>query len=351
VSDATDTGTRDEQTDAALGEFIRRLPKAELHLHIEGTLEPELLLALGRRNGIELPCASADECRAQYRFNDLRHFLDIYYGGVQVLVTEQDFSDLTAAYVRRVAADGARHVEVFFDPQSHVPRGVPFEEVIGGITSGLRDGETEHGVSWRLIMCFLRDRPAAEALEMLELALPHRDVIAGVGLDSAEVGHPPAEFAEVYARAREAGFIAVAHAGEEGPPQYITDALDVLKVRRVDHGVAAIQDAELQRRLAELRVPLTMCPLSNLELQVTPDLSQHPLKKLLDAGLVVTVNSDDPAYFDGYLLDNYVAVERALGLDRQDLARLARNSITASLLADDRKAALIEEIDLVAAET
>jgi adenosine deaminase len=250
VSDAIDTDARDEQTDAALGEFIRRLPKAELHLHIEGTLEPELLLELGRRNGIGLPCSSAEECRAQYRFNDLQHFLNLYYEGVQVLVTEQDFSDLTAAYVRRVAADGARHVEVFFDPQSHVPRGVPFEDVVDGITRALRDSETELGVSWRLIMCFLRDRPAAEAMEMLELALPHRDVIVGVGLDSAEVGHPPAEFAEVYERARAAGFIAVAHAGEEGPPQYIADALDILKVRRIDHGVAAIQDAELQRRLA-----------------------------------------------------------------------------------------------------
>jgi adenosine deaminase len=351
VSDTTDAGARDEETDAALAEFIRRLPKAELHLHIEGTLEPELLLELGRRNGVELPCSSAEECRAQYRFSDLRNFLDIYYEGVQVLVTRQDFSDLTAAYVRRVAAEGARHVEVFFDPQSHVPRGVPFEDVVFGITRALRDGETELGVSWRLIMCFLRDRPAAEAMEMLELALPHRDAIVGVGLDSAEVGHPPAEFAEVYARAREAGFLAVAHAGEEGPPQYITDALDVLKVRRIDHGVAAIQDAELQRRLAELRVPLTMCPLSNLELQVTPDLSRHPLKKLLDAGLVVTVNSDDPAYFGGYLLDNYVAVQRALGLSHADLAQLARNSITASLLSPARKAELITEIDHVAAGT
>jgi adenine deaminase len=343
VTDVRDHG------DAALVEFIRRLPKAELHLHIEGTLEPELLLALGRRNGIELPCSTAEECRAQYRFNDLQHFLDIYYGGVAVLVTEQDYYDLTMAYVRRVAADGARHVEVFFDPQSHVPRGVPFSTLVGGMARALREGEAEYGVSWRLIMCFLRDRPASEALEMLELAMPYRDVIVGVGLDSAEVGHPPDEFAEVYEKARAAGFVAVAHAGEEGPPQYVKDALDVLKVTRVDHGVAAIEDPALTRRLADERVPLTMCPLSNLELQVTPDLSQHPLKKLLDAGLVVTVNSDDPAYFGGYLLDNYVAVERALGLDRHDLAQLARNSITASLLPAERKAALVDEIDEVAA--
>ncbi len=339
------TDARTGPGDAALVEFIRGLPKAELHLHIEGTLEPEMLLALGRRNGIELPCSTAEECRAQYRFSDLQHFLDIYYEGVAVLVTEQDFFDLTTAYVRRVAADGARHVEVFFDPQTHVSRGVAFATVVGGITRALREGEAEYGVSWRLLMCFLRDKPAAEALEMLELALPHRDVIAGIGLDSAEVGHPPAQFAEVYEKAREAGFVAVAHAGEEGPPEYITDALDILGVSRIDHGVAAIQDERLQRRLAAEGVPLTMCPLSNLELQVTPDLSRHPLKQLLDAGLVVTVNSDDPAYFDGYLLANYLAVERALGLSRDDLAQLARNSITASLLPDARKAELIAEID------
>ena len=329
--------------------FVRRLPKAELHLHIEGTLEPELLLELGRRNGVPLPCSSAEECRAQYRFSDLQHFLSIYYAGVAVLVTERDFHDLTMAYVRRVAADGARHVEVFFDPQSHVLRGVPFGDVVGGITRALREGDSEHGLSWRLIMCFLRDRPAAEAVEMLELAMPHRDVIVGIGLDSAEVGHPPAAFAEVYEKARTAGFIAVAHAGEEGPPAYITDALDVLGVRRIDHGVAAIRDPALQRRLAQARIPLTMCPLSNLELQVTPDLSQHPLKRLLDAGLEVTVNSDDPAYFGGYLLDNYVAAQRALGLSRADLAQLARNSITASLLNEDRKTELLAEIDEVTA--
>jgi adenosine deaminase len=339
------TAARPHGVDTALMEFIRGLPKAELHLHIEGTLEPELLLALGRRNGIALPCSTAEECRAQYRFSDLQHFLDIYYEGVAVLVTEQDFFDLATAYVRRVAADGARHVEVFFDPQSHVPRGVPFGSVVGGITRALREGEAEYGVSWRLIMCFLRDRPEAEALEMLELAMPHRDLIAGIGLDSAEAGHPPAEFAEVYRRAREAGFVAVAHAGEEGPPQYITDALDILGVSRVDHGVAAVRDPELQRRLAAERVALTMCPLSNLELQVTPDLSRHPLKELLDAGLVVTVNSDDPAYFGGYLLANYLAAERALGLSRDDLAQLARNSVTASLLPRERKAELIAEID------
>jgi adenosine deaminase len=346
VSDPSDPTTPDG---VAVASFIRRLPKAELHLHIEGTLEPELLLELGRRNGIDLPCASAEECRAQYRFSGLQQFLDVYYEGVRVLVTEQDYYDLTAAYVRRVAADGVRHVEVFFDPQSHVPRGVPFADVVGGITRALRDGEAERGVSWRLIMCFLRDRPAAEAMELLELALPYRDVIVGVGIDSAEVDHPPAEFAEVYEKARAAGFVALAHAGEEGPSAYISEALDVLQVQRIDHGVAAAGDPALQRRLAEAGIPLTMCPLSNLELQVTPDLAQHPLKRLLDAGLVVTVNSDDPAYFGGYLLQNYLAVQRALGLSHADLAQLARNSITASLLPAERKVELIAEIDLVAA--
>jgi adenine deaminase len=348
VSDPSHPTTPDGDG-VAVARFIRRLPKAELHLHIEGTLEPELLLELGRRNGVDLPCASAEECRAQYRFSGLQQFLDIYYGGVTVLVAEQDYYDLTNAYVRRVAADGVRHVEVFFDPQSHVSRGVPFADVVGGITRALRHGEVELGISWRLIMCFLRDRPAAEALEMLALALPYRDVIAGVGIDSAEVGHPPAEFAEVYEKARAAGFVAVAHAGEEGPPAYISEALDVLRVQRIDHGVAAAEDPALQKRLAAAGIPLTMCPLSNVELQVTPDLAQHPLKRLLDAGLVVTVNSDDPAYFGGYLLQNYVAVQRALGLSRADLAQLARNSITASLLPAERKAELIAEIDLVAA--
>lgn len=329
----------------SIRKFVRRLPKAELHLHIEGTLEPEMLLSLGRRNGVTLPYRSAEECRAAYRFGDLQEFLDLYYAGVAVLAQERDFRVLTAAYLDRVAADGVRHVEVSFDPQSHVTRGVPFDAVVDGITHALRDGERELGITWRLLMCFLRDRPAAEAAHMLELAMDRRDVISGVGLDSAELRHPPGDFAAVFARAREAGLVAVAHAGEEGPAAYISDALDLLQVRRIDHGVAAITDAALCRRLAESGVPLTMCPLSNLALQVTPDLSEHPLKRLLDSGVVVTVNSDDPAYFGGYLLDNYMVAQRALGLSRADLARLARNSIAASLLPTARRAELIAEID------
>ena len=331
--------------DPTMHAFIRGIPKAELHVHLEGTLEPEMLLELGRRNGVPLPCASAEDCRAAYHFNSLQNFLDLYYAGVEVLLTERDFYDLTMAYLRRVAADGARHVEVFFDPQSHVPRGVAFADVVGGIRRALDEGERALGITWRLIMCFLRDQPQASAFEMLDLALPYRDVIAGVGLDSAEAGHPPSEFAEVFAKAGEAGFAAVAHAGEEGPAEYITQALDLLHVTRIDHGVAAIADRALEARLVREQMPLTMCPLSNLELQVTPDLGKHPLKRLLDAGVRVTVSSDDPAYFDGYLADNYAAVQRALGLTRADIVALARNSITASLLPAARQREILAEID------
>jgi len=331
--------------DTAMDAFIRDIPKAELHVHIEGTLEPEMLLELGARNGVALPCASAEECRAAYRFNDLQHFLNLYYAGVEVLVTERDFYELTTAYLRRAHADGARHVEVFFDPQSHTPRGVPFAVVVEGIRGALVDAERQLGVSSRLIMCFLRDHSAANAMVTLETARPYRHVIAGVGLDSAEVGHPPRKFEDVFRVARDAGFLTVAHAGEEGPAEYITEALDVLKVARIDHGVRAIDDPDLQRRLAREQTPLTMCPLSNLELQVTPDLAQHPLKRLLDAGLHVTVNSDDPAYFDGYLAANYAAAQRALDLTRDDIAALARNSITASWLPPAGQHKLLAEID------
>jgi adenosine deaminase len=264
---------------------------------------------------------------------------------VEVLVTEQDFFELTSAYLRRAAADGARHVEVFFDPQSHVPRGVPFGVVVAGIRGALVDAERELGVSSRLIMCFLRDKSPASAMVMLEAARPYRHVIAGVGLDSAEAGHPPSEFAEVFTKAREAGFGAVAHAGEEGPAEYVTEALDLLHVTRIDHGVAAAADPALEARLVREQVPLTVCPLSNLELQVTPDLGTHPLKRLLDAGVRVTVSSDDPAYFDGYLAANYDVAQRALGLTRADIVALARNSITASWLPAARRSQLLAEID------
>jgi len=334
----------------ALQDFIRRIPKAELHLHIEGTLEPEMMLELGERNGVEVHFADAAEARRAYRFNDLAHFLDVYYEGVHVLRTEQDFHDLTAAYLARAHDDGARHVEIFFDPQSHLPRGLPFAAVAGGIAAALREAERDLGITSHLIMCFLRDESPQDAMATLEAALPYRELLVGVGLDSNEVGHPPHEFARVFERARDAGLVTVAHAGEEGPPEYIVEALELLHVRRIDHGVRAIDDPELLERLVRERIPLTMCPLSNLELKVTPDLTKHPLKRLLDAGVVATVNSDDPAYFDGYLADNYMAVQKALQLSADDIVTLARNSIVASLLSDDRRHELLAEIDAFVAE-
>jgi adenosine deaminase len=264
---------------------------------------------------------------------------------VNVLCHERDFYELTIAYARRAHADGARHVEIFFDPQSHLPRGVRFAEVVGGIARGLDEIERELGLSWHLIMCFLRDQPVASALDCLEQALPFREAIVGVGLDSAEVGYPPSLFAEVFARAHDAGFVCVAHAGEEGPAEYVAEALDLLHVRRIDHGDHAIDDPALVQRLVREQIPLTMCPLSNLELQVTPDLAKHPLKRLLDAGACVTVNSDDPAYFDGYLAANYLAAQKALGLSAAEIRVLARNSIVASLLPPERQALLLGEID------
>jgi adenosine deaminase len=337
-------------TQTSLDSFIRDIPKAEIHVHIEGTLEPEMLLQMARRHGLPAPYPSAAACRAAYHFADLRHFLSLYYAAVTVLRTEQDFCDLTTEYVQRAAADGVRHVEVFFDPQSHVTRGVPFKDVVAGIASGLEAGERSFGISWQLIMCVLRDQPVQSAREMLERALPYRDIIAGIGLDSAEAGHPPRAFAEVFSRAREAGFLAVAHAGEEGPVAYVAEALDVLHVTRIDHGVRVIDDPALQARLAREKIPLTMCPLSNLHLQVTPDLAGHPLKRLLDAGLCITVNSDDPAYFGGYVAENYTAVQRALGLTRADIVALARNSITASWLSAVRRSQLFSEIDAFVAQ-
>jgi len=338
---------RDGTTPGAdeLERFVRALPKAELHLHIEGTLEPELMLALGERNGVHVPYGDADEARAAYRFSGLRSFLNLYYRGMEVLRREGDFYELTAAYLRRAHGDGARHVEVFFDPQSHVVRGVPFDEVVGGVSAALADGERELGLSSRLIMCFLRDESPTSAREVLRQALRHRDLIAGVGLDSAEVGHPPRDFAAIFAEARAAGFVTVAHAGEEGPAEYVVEALDVLGVRRIDHGVHAIDDPALVARLRADRVTLTMCPLSNLRLRVVDDLADHPLARLLRAGVPVTVNSDDPAYFGGYLVDNYLAAAAALRLERADLVALARNSLTGSLLPDGRRAALLAELD------
>lgn len=325
--------------------FIEGLPKAELHLHIEGSLEPEQMFALAERNGVAIPFATVDEVRNAYSFADLQSFLDIYYQGMQVLVTEQDFFDLTWAYLAKARSQNVRHAEIFFDPQAHTGRGVPFACVVDGIGGALDRAQAELGLSSRLIMCFLRDRSEEEALATLQSALDHRERIAGVGLDSAERGNPPEKFAEVFEQARAAGFRAVAHAGEEGPAAYVRDALDLLGAERIDHGVRALEDAALVARLAAAAVPLTVCPLSNVCLKVVETMRQHPLDRLLDAGLLVTINSDDPAYFGGYVNENFAAVASAFALDRAALAQLARNSFAASFLDDAAKAALISEVD------
>ncbi len=325
--------------------FIEGLPKAELHLHIEGSLEPELLFAIAARNGVELPYASVEALRAAYDFGNLQEFLDLYYQGMNVLRVERDFYDLTWAYLERARAEAVLHAEIFFDPQAHTSRGVAFSTVIEGITSALEDGRDRLGIGSRLILCFLRDRSAESALATFEEALPHKHRIVAVGLDSAECGHPPSKFEAVFARARAEGFLTVAHAGEEGPPEYVAEALDLLRVARIDHGNRALEDRALTARLARDAVPLTVCPLSNLKLKVVDDLADHPLKVMLEAGLLATVNSDDPAYFGGYVNANYRAVQVALGLSRDDLARLARNSFEAAFLDVEEKRTLIARLD------
>jgi adenosine deaminase len=321
------------------------MPKAELHLHIEGTLEPELAFALAERNHVRLPYDSVKALRAAYEFQDLQSFLDIYYAGASVLLHEQDFYNLALAYLRRAAADHVVHAEIFFDPQTHTARGVPFEVVLDGLERALHDGARELGVSSRLIMCFLRHLPEADAFTTLEQATPHLARIHAVGLDSSERGHPPSKFQRVFARCRELGLPCVAHAGEEGPPAYIWEALDLLQVRRIDHGVRALEDARLVDRLREERIPLTVCPLSNIKLRVFPDMRRHNLKALLEAGLAVTVNSDDPAYFGGYVNDNIRAVQDALDLSVVDWHRIARTSFEASFADETTRRRWIADLD------
>ena len=324
--------------------FIRSLPKAELHVHIEGTLEPEMMFDLAARNGIALPFDTVAEVREAYEFSDLETFLDIYYQGAAVLVTEQDFFELMLAYLERAVADGVRRAEIFFDPQTHTARGVDFSVFMGGFTEAIEAARERWGISAGLIMCFLRHLPGEAAVDTWNLAAPFVHQMIGVGLDSSEVGNPPERFAEAYDRARAAGLHAVAHAGEEGPPEYISGALDTLRVERIDHGVRCEEDGAVVERLAREQIPLTMCPLSNVELRVFDRLEDHSIERLLDRGVRVTINSDDPAYFGGYVLDNYVATVEALDLSRDDIVSLARNSIEATFLPDDEKEALLADL-------
>ena len=326
-------------------DFIWGLPKAELHLHIEGTLEPEMLFELAQRNEIELPYNSVLEIKEAYDFENLQSFLDIYYQGSEVLQKEQDFYDLTWAYLQKAASQNVRHTEIFFDPQSHTSRGIPFETVYQGIYDALQTGEAELGISSQLILCFLRDRSAEEAMATLKEALPYKDTIIAVGLDSAEKGNPPSKFKVVFDRARVEGFLTVAHAGEEGPPEYIWEAIKLLKVSRVDHGVRSVEDPALLDYLADKQIPLTVCPLSNIELKVFDSMKDHTLKQLLELGLCATVNSDDPAYFGGYVSRNYQAAHSALNLSKQALYQLAKNSFEASFLSSERRQRLIAELE------
>ena len=330
-------------------ELARAIPKAELHIHIEGSLEPELIFQLAQRNAVSLAYPSVDALRAAYAFTDLQSFLDIYYAGASVLLTAQDFHDMAWAYFLRAKADHVIHAELFFDPQTHTARGVPMAAVIEGLRSACRQAETELGISSALILCFLRHLSEEEAFATLEAALPFREHFIGVGLDSSERGHPPSKFQRVFARCRELGLKLVAHAGEEGPPAYMREAIDLLKVQRIDHGVAVMQDAALMEELARSRMPLTVCPLSNLKLCVVKDLREHPLKKMLDAGLCATVNSDDPAYFGGYMNANFEQTVQALNLSRDDVVQLAKNSFEASFISEERRRACLAELERVMA--
>ena len=332
----------------SLDAYIDGLPKAELHLHIEGSLEPELMFELARRNGVAIPFDSVEAVRAAYDFSNLQDFLDIYYAGAAVLLTRRDFEDLAFAYFQRAAADNVRHAEIFFDPQTHTDRGVAMETVVEGLWDGMRRAETELGVTSKLILCFLRHLDEAAAFATLEAATPFLDRIAGVGLDSSEVGHPPSKFARVFARAGELGLKRVAHAGEEGPPAYVHEALDLLHIDRMDHGNRSMEEEALIVRLADEQMTLTVCPLSNLKLCVVRDLKHHPVPEMLRRGLHVTLNSDDPAYFGGYVNANYRQLAAAVGLSRHQVTRLARNSFEGSFLSESDKARHLAEIDAYA---
>ncbi len=329
----------------ALKKFIEGLPKTELHLHIEGSLEPEQMFELAARNSISLPYDTINDVRAAYEFTELQDFLDIYYKGMSVLQTEQDFYDLTMAYLAKVHSQNVMHVEIFFDPQGHTERGIPIQTVINGISRALEDGQRDLNISYRLIMCFLRHLSEDDAMKTLEMARPFKDKICGVGLDSSELGHPPSKFRNVYAKAKQEGYKLVAHAGEEGPPSYVTEALDLLKVDRLDHGNRSLEDSALTKRLSDMGMALTVCPLSNYKLAGVTDMRQHPLRKMLSSNLKATINSDDPAYFGGYMTENYMAVADALDLNKEEIITLARNGIDATFCNDAEKMILSERLE------
>jgi len=332
-----------------LAGFIRGLPKAELHLHIEGSLEPEQMFAFGKRNEVDIPFKSVEEVKAAYAFSNLQDFLDICYQGANVLMTEEDFKDMALAYFARLHADGGRHAEIFFDPEAHTDRGLPFSIAIDGLAAGMKEAEAKYGITSKLIMCFLRHLDESSALKTLKSAEPYLNRIAGVGLDSSEKGHPPSKFARVFKAAKERGLKICAHAGEEGPPAYVHEALDILHVDRIDHGNRALEDAALTQRLVRQGMTLTVCPLSNLKLCVVMDLKEHPMKRMLDLGLRATCNSDDPAYFGGYIAENFIRTAEAVNLSRADVIQLAKNSFTGSFLDPASVARHVASIDAFAA--
>jgi adenosine deaminase len=330
--------------------FIQKLPKAELHLHIEGTFEPELMFEIAKRNNLKIPYSSAEEVKAAYQFNNLQEFLDIYYAGANVLLTEQDFFDLTWAYLTKVASQNVKHVEIFFDPQTHTERGVAFHTVLIGIYKALEKGEKELGITFRLIMSYLRHMSEESAFETLQQSLPFKDLIDGVGLDSSEVGNPPEKFENVFKASAQEGYKLCAHAGEEGPAEYIWGALDTLKIDRLDHGNRCLEDEKLVERLVQEQMALTLCPLSNLELKVIQDLKSYPLKKMMEAGLLVTLNSDDPAYFGGYMNENFLETAKAIDLTKEEIVTLMKNGFEASWLTAEEKEKWKKEVDRVAKE-
>ncbi len=338
-------GRTDPINQTRLHRFISAMPKAELHLHIEGTLEPEMMLRLAQRNNVALPYATVELIREAYRFTSLQDFLDLYYIGMSVLRSRQDFFDLAFAYLEKVAAQNVIHAEIFFDPQGHTDRGISFDTVLSGLTDALDKGRRDFGITSRLIMCILRHLPEDQAFDTLRQACRCKEHIFAVGLDSTEKGHPPSKFTRVFAEARREGFVPVAHAGEEGPPAYVCEAIDILRVQRIDHGNRALEDPVLTSRIARERIPLTVCPLSNEALQTCPDLTLHPLKQMLEKDLLVTVNSDDPSYFGGYVNENFVAIQQALVLTESDIATLARNSFLASFMPEREKMAAVEKFE------